>query len=83
MAKRKRDYKKELAAEGPHRVKDRVARNRARRQAIARGDSKVGDGTVEHHVKPLSKGGSRKGKTVGQSRTASNKEGGRLHAKRK
>lgn len=83
MPKAKRDYKKELAAEGPHRVKDRVARNRARRRAIAKGTAHVGDGMVQNHVKPLSQGGSRKGKTVEQSRKASNKEGGRLHAKKR
>ncbi len=80
MPKRKRDYAKELAQEGPHRVKDRVARNRARQRAIREGRSSVGDGTVENHVKPLSKGGSRNGKTREQSRKASNREGGRLHA---
>lgn len=80
MPKRARNYKRELAQEGPHRVLDRVARNRARQKAIREGRSKVGDGTVEHHPKPLSKGGSRNGKTVGQSRKASNREGGRMHA---
>lgn len=78
MPKRERNYKKELAQEGPHRVKDRAARNRSRLKAIKEGRSKVGDGTVEHHVKPLSRGGSRSGKTVGQSRSASNREGGRM-----
>jgi hypothetical protein len=76
--KRVRDYKRELAQEGPHRVKDRVARNQARRKAIDEGRAKVGDNTVQNHIKPLSKGGSRKGATRKQSRAASNREGGRL-----
>ena len=75
---RKRDYKKELAQEGPHRVKDRVARNRSRQRAIASGKAAVGDGKVQHHPKPLSRGGSRKAKTVTQSKSASNREGGRM-----
>lgn len=81
MAERKRDYTKERLAERPQRRKERAARNRARRQALADGRARKGDGTVEHHVKPLSKGGSLNGKTVGQSRKASNKEGGRLQPK--
>ena len=81
MPERKRNYRKELAKEGPHRQKDRVARNRARRRAIADGRAKVGDGTVQNHIKPLSQGGSRQGATRKQSRTASNKEGGRLRHK--
>ncbi len=76
-----RDYTKERLAERPARRKERAARNKARRAAIASGKSKVGDGTVEHHVKPLSKGGARNGKTVGQSRKASNREGGKLQPK--
>ncbi len=79
--KRKRDYTKERLAERPERRKERAARNKARRAAIARGDAKVGDGTVQHHVKPLSKGGARNGKTVKQSRKASDSEGGRLQPK--
>lgn len=81
MAERKRDYTKERLAERPQRRKERAARNRARREAIREGRAHKGDGTVQNHVKPLSKGGSLKGKTVTQSRKASNKEGGRLQPK--
>jgi hypothetical protein len=35
----------------------RVARNRARRQAIAHGKVRVGDGKEIDHIQPLSKGG--------------------------
>lgn len=84
MPERKRDYKREYAQEDAGRRKDRVARNRARREAIREGRAKVGDGTVMNHVKPLSQGGSRNGKVEKQSREASNREGGRLrHAKKK
>ncbi len=81
MAERKRDYTKERLAERPQRRKERAARNKARRRAIARGDAKVGDGTVQNHVKPLSKGGSLNGRTEKQSRKASNREGGKLQPK--
>lgn len=79
--KRKRDYTKERLAEDPSRRKDRAARNKARRQALRDGTAKKGDNTVMHHVKPLSKGGSRNGKVVKQSRKASDSEGGRLQPK--
>lgn len=73
-----RDYTKERLAERPERRKERAARNKARRKAIREGRSRKGDGTVENHIKPLSKGGSLNGKTRGQSRSASNREGGKL-----
>jgi hypothetical protein len=76
-----RDYVAERKREPASRRKDRAARNKARLAAIARGDAKVGDGTVMHHVKPLSKGGSRSGRTVKQTQRASNAEGGRLQPK--
>ena len=78
MPERRRNYRKEYAQETQERRDNRVARNRARREAIREGRAKVGDGTVQNHVKPLSKGGSKNGKTVKQSRKASNREGGRL-----
>jgi hypothetical protein len=81
MAERKRDYTKERLAEPASRRKDRAARNRARREAIREGRAEKGDNTVMHHVKPLSKGGSRNGKVVKQSRKASDSEGGRLQPK--
>lgn len=42
----------------PAEVDKRVARNKARRHAIAAGKVKVGDGKQVDHIKPLSKGGS-------------------------
>jgi len=43
--------------------KNRAARNGARRKAMKAGRASKGDGMDVHHVKPLAKGGSRKGKT--------------------
>jgi 5-methylcytosine-specific restriction endonuclease McrA len=57
MSNGKRDYKKELAWEkksSPNRVKDRAARNTARRRA----GLKVGDSRQADHIKPLTSGGS-------------------------
>lgn len=57
MTNGRRDYKKELAWEHkkkPTRVKDRVARNKARDEA----GLKVGDSRQADHKKPLSEGGS-------------------------
>lgn len=63
MKNGKRDYKKELAWEHekkPNRVKDRAARNTARRRAgLAVGDSRQAD-----HIKPLTSGGSTKQSNV-------------------
>ena len=44
----------------PENEKERVARNRARRHAVAAGTVKVGDGKEIDHVKPLKDGGSGK-----------------------
>jgi hypothetical protein len=63
MTNGKRDYKKELEWEHkkkPNRVKDRAARNTARRQA----GLKVGDSREADHIKPLSEGGSKKKSNV-------------------
>lgn len=52
-----RDYKKELEWEHkhkPNRVKDRAARNKARKDA----GLKVGDSRQADHIKPLTEGGS-------------------------
>lgn len=63
MKNGKRDYKKELAWEKehkPNRVKDRAARNTARRRAgLTVGDSRQAD-----HIKPLTSGGSTKQSNV-------------------
>ena len=57
MAK-KRDYKKEYRDYGgkPEHIKERAARNKARRMM----GLKVGDPREVDHIKPLSKGGSNK-----------------------
>lgn len=81
MPERKRNYTRERLAERPERRKERAARNKSRREAIREGRASKGDGTVQHHVKPLSKGGSKTGKTVSQKRSASNREGGKLQPK--
>lgn len=57
MTNGKRDYKKERAWEernGNKRVKERAARNKARKEA----GLKVGDSRQADHKKPLSEGGS-------------------------
>lgn len=63
MKNGKRDYKKELKWEHenkPNRVKDRAARNTARRRAgLAVGDTRQAD-----HIKPLTSGGSTKQSNV-------------------
>lgn len=58
----KRDYKREneLYKSKPEQIEARVRRNKVRRQAIAAGKVKVGDGTAIDHKTPLSKGGSDK-----------------------
>jgi hypothetical protein len=59
MTNGRRDYKKELAWEHkskPNRVKDRAARNSARKKA----GLKVGDPRQADHIKPLTEGGSKK-----------------------
>lgn len=53
-----RDYQKENKYKAkPEQIKMRVARNKARRQAIREGKVAVGDGKELDHIKPLSKGG--------------------------
>lgn len=86
MPEKKRDYTKERLNERPERRRERAARNKARRRALANGTAKKGDGSVIHHKKAFSDGGSLNGATRKQSRKASNKEGGRkqpLSAKKK
>jgi 5-methylcytosine-specific restriction endonuclease McrA len=54
-----RDYQKEnIYKAQPEQIKLRVARNKARRQAIKDGRVSKGDGKEIDHVIPLSKGGS-------------------------
>lgn len=53
-----RDYKKENKYKAkPEQIKMRVARNKARREAIREGKVAVGDGKELDHIRPLSKGG--------------------------
>ena len=53
-----RDYKKENKYKAkPEQIKMRVARNKARREAIREGRVSVGDGKELDHIRPLSKGG--------------------------
>lgn len=67
----------------PEQKKNRAARNRARRKGIASGRVSKGDGKAIHHVSPLSKGGSRSGKTSVTSSKASLQEGGRIRRRKK
>lgn len=62
---------------------NRVARNKARRQALKKGIVKKGDGKVINHKNPLSKGGSKSGATNVQSKKSSAAEGGRLRSRRR
>lgn len=57
---KKRDYQKENEQykSKPEQIALRVARNKARREAIRDGRVKKGDGKEIDHIVPLSKGGS-------------------------
>lgn len=55
----RRDYKQEAKYESSDvQKKRRAARNKARREALAAGKVKKGDGKDIDHIVPLSKGGS-------------------------
>ena len=55
----KRDYAQENKYKSaPDQIAKRVARNKARKQALAKGLVKKGDNKEVDHIKPLSKGGS-------------------------
>jgi len=59
MPRRIRDYKDEAKYHAqPEQKKNRAARNKARREAIASGQVKKGDSRDIDHKTPLSKGGS-------------------------
>lgn len=58
MKNGKRDYSQQRKYNAtPEATAKRVANNAARRQAIAQGKARVGDGTDVDHKTPLSKGG--------------------------
>ena len=60
-----RNYKQEEKYEdSPEQVKNRVARNKARRDAIKSGKVSKGDGKEVDHVIPLSKGGTNTAKNL-------------------
>jgi hypothetical protein len=65
VPKQKRNYRKEYDNyhSKAEQKKNRAARNTSRRKAIKAGRAAKGDGKDVHHVKPLAKGGSRKGAT--------------------
>lgn len=66
-----RDYKKEAKYEAsPEQVKNRVARNAARRKLMREGKVKKGDGKDVAHVVALDKGGSNKQGLRVQSKSA-------------
>lgn len=66
-----RDYKKEAKYEAsPEQVKNRVARNAARRKMMREGKVKKGDGKDVAHVVALDKGGSNKQGLRVQSKSA-------------
>lgn len=56
----------------PQEVDNRVARNKARRHAIAAGKAKVGDNLQIDHIRPLGKGGSTKDSNTRVVSTAKN-----------
>ena len=57
-----RNYRREneVTKSKPKNIAKRVARNKARREAIRKGRVSVGDGKELDHIKPISKGGSNK-----------------------
>lgn len=74
MSEKKRDYKKEYKRDhsSPQDIKNRAARNKARRDA----GLKKGDPREVDHIKPLSKGGSNdSSNTKVVSRTINRKKG--------
>jgi 5-methylcytosine-specific restriction endonuclease McrA len=75
---KKPDGSRDYAREAPYlkkTVDDRVARNKARREAIKEGKVKVGDSKEIDHKVPLSKGGSNaKSNTRVVSRTENRKK---------
>lgn len=84
--KRVRDYEKEYRRDHskPEDIKDRAARNAARRDAMAEGKVKKGDGKEVDHKRPLSKGGGNsKSNTRVVSRTTNRKKADKMPTKKK
>ena len=81
----KRNYKQEYAQKGqssPKAIKQRAARVKARRAAIAAGKVSKGDSRDVGHKKPLAKGGSKSiSNTKIQSRKANRSAGGKAGSK--
>lgn len=76
--KRERDYKAEYANyhSKPEQIKNRAARNKARRTMAQAGKVHKGDGLEVDHIKPLSKGGSNKRSNLRvTTRTANRRKG--------
>ena len=61
-----RDYKREnrVTKSKPKNIAKRIERNKARREAIRKGQVSVGDGKELDHIKPISKGGSSKNSNI-------------------
>lgn len=81
MKNGKRDYQKEKAWDHANgRLKDRAARNTARRDAISKGKASKGDGTHVDHKRALTSGGST---AISNTRVVSAKTNLTKEAKRK
>ena len=78
----KRNYRQEYAQKGqssPKAIKQRAARVKARRAAIAAGKASKGDGKDIGHKKPLARGGSKAmSNTKVQSRKTNRSNGGKM-----
>lgn len=71
MAKKPRNYKREaLYEDTPEQVRNRVARNAARRKLMREGKVHKGDGKDVAHVKALDKGGTNSDGLRVESRSA-------------
>lgn len=69
----RRDYVQERKAEDPKRVKERAARNKARKIMMDKGLVKKGDGKDVGHKRALSKGGSNTPGNLAVQSAASNR----------
>lgn len=69
----KRDYVQERKAEDPKRVKQRAARNKARKMMMDKGLVKKGDGKDVGHKRAMSKGGTTTASNLMVQSAASNR----------